>query len=1818
MENNLIQQLAAVLPNEVMVDAIQSNLTGGQRSALDGDETTGLKPSYFDLTITDSSGQLNGVFDSFCIDTDRFLGFEGYDFNNDGDTVDTDINNPVLGSIRELDPIRFSAKVYSSYGDLPDGLVENSGNLDLINWIINQDYVGQSSSSNGVYTVGDVQQAIWQLADNDAGITDGDPLLDALFDGYDDARVQEIIAAAQQPVELGGGEGFVPGFGQKVAVILVPDGNGGAPDGQPDGQVIFAAVEVNKLVEPASLGDKVFLDNNGNGIQDNGELGVAGVTVTLTGDGADGVIGTNDDTTATTTTNAEGIYRFNNLTPGEEYKVTFSDIPDGFAFTPANAGSDDAVDSDADPANGMTQTVVLEAGEFNETLDAGLVQLASLGDYVFEDLDADGVQDAEEKGIKGATVKLLQDGNVIATAKTGEDGKYYFEDLYPGDYQVEFITPDGFSMASLANVGSDDAVDSDGPRSAVVTLAPGESNLTLDAGFFNKAGLGDFVFNDTDGDGVQDANEYGVANVAVELLDGAGKVIASTTTDGAGKYYFNELMPGDYQVQFTAPDGFAFTTADAGNDDALDSDADLVTGKTQTVTLTSGEFNGTLDAGLVQMASLGDYVFEDLDADGVQDAGEKGIGGATVKLLQDGNVIATAKTGEDGKYYFEDLYPGDYQVEFITPDGFSMASLANVGSDDAVDSDGPRSAVVTLAPGESNLTLDAGFFNKAGLGDFVFNDTDGDGVQDANENGVANVTVDLLDGAGKVIASTTTDGAGKYYFNELMPGDYQVQFTAPDGFAFTTADAGNDDALDSDADLVTGKTQTVTLTSGEFNGTLDAGLVELNPGIDIEKYVNGIDVQDLNNLPEIVAGENVTFTYEVTNTGNVAFTKNEVVVTDDHGTPGNYGDDFTATLVESSDVGDDGVLSAGETWLYTSATYAAQNLTTASDPQDLTVSFTGSSSLDGANGNVRTFTQGDVSVDVSAFRRQSGGTWDTAYLGAYSGGLGVTNRGESASYHRVDNGGSVEYLLFEFDQDVTLNKAFLNYVGQDSDISVWIGDRNGSDLSALSDNLLNSFVKENNFTSSGYSRWADVNNGGLAGDTVVISAYTGHTNDSFKLKKLDVSVAGEAVAGVYQNTATVTAQTVSDSDTSGYVNATPNPGIDIEKFVNGIDVTDINNLPEIAAGADVTFTYEVTNTGNVSFAAHEVVVSDDHGTPHNTGDDFTPTLVASSDVGSDGILSAGETWHYTSDTYVAQNLTTTSNPQDLRFSFTGSSYLDGANGNVRSFTQGDVSVDVSAFRRKSGGTWDTAYLGAYSGGLGVTNRGESTSYHRVDNGGSVEYLLFEFDQDVTLNKAFLNYVGQDSDISVWIGDRNGSDLPALSDNLLNSFTKENNFTSSSYSRWADVNNSGLAGDTVVISAYTGHTNDSFKLKKLDVSVASEAVAGVYQNTATVTAQTVSDSDISGYVNSQSQSEICAKLVGSSGIHEGNQGSYYVELDAVSTVDRYFTLQVDNGSAERVDHYAGNQDIIWGGYYDTRNSWGNVTKVTYDRVPNGTDPRLGDRAATGPSDASWDYTLYKNGTIDAGNTVTVKVAAGQTQSEAFQVQTWLENVTVDRDSPNNSGYYEGTEQFSISLVSGDADQFCIDHLDVSIYDQTDYDFVSPIVLDLNGDGIQTTALGATTGSFDLLANGSPIESGWLSGEDAFLAVDRNNNGVIDGNDELFGGGVGDGFAKLASFDANGDSLINSDEILSGGLMLWQDGNENHRTDAGELLTLASQGIESLSTTFKEIPVYQHGNLLLEHGVANRTDGSQIDMVDAYFQIEPAVANPLPTTPETLLT
>jgi hypothetical protein len=449
-----------------------------------------------------------------------------------------------------------------------------------------------------------------------------------------------------------------------------------------------------------------------------------------------------------------------------------------------------------------------------------------------------------------------------------------FDGLNAGSYQVGFTLPAALSTYTLStkDAGTSDALDSDGnPKNTsvsgntagaqtsytnLVALALGEDKLTVDLGIVPPAAtntLGGTAWFDTDSDGTQTSNPGRVPGVVVNLYNNAGTLIATTTTDENGDYLFVGLADGNYSVAFAAyPAGFDLTTKSATND-ATGSDADIVSGRTATVTLGSANRNDrTLDGGLISTrAALGNKVWEDLDGDGIQDAGEPGIAGVTVTLWQDLTTqVASTVTDENGYYFFPNLTADFWQVGFSTtpagltytvkdntagPDGDGANTWTGGGDSDVNPTGGfaDKTDIFSLAASQVNLTVDAGLRRTpiATVGNRVWDDINVNGIQDAGEPGIPGVVATLYNNLNQPIASAVTDGIGNWLITNVPVGTgYYVIFTNKPIGDFTIQDVGGagtgggtDTDTDSDANTA-GQTGTFDVAANTVNVKIDAGI----------------------------------------------------------------------------------------------------------------------------------------------------------------------------------------------------------------------------------------------------------------------------------------------------------------------------------------------------------------------------------------------------------------------------------------------------------------------------------------------------------------------------------------------------------------------------------------------------------------------------------------------------------------------------------------------------------------------------------------------------------------------------------------------------------------------------------------------------------------------------------------------------------------------------------------------------------------------------------------------------------------------------------
>lgn len=167
--------------------------------------------------------------------------------------------------------------------------------------------------------------------------------------------------------------------------------------------------------------------------------------------------------------------------------------------------------------------------------------------------------------------------------------------------------------------------------------------------------------------------------------------------------------------------------------------------------------------------------------------------------------------------------------------------------------------------------------------------------------------------------------------------------------------------------------------------------------------------------------------------------------------------------------------------------------------------------------------------------------------------------------------------------------------------------------------------------------------------------------------------------------------------------------------------------------------------------------------------------------------------------------------------------------------------------------------------------------------------------------------------------------------------------------------------------------------------------------------------------------------------------------------------------------------------------------------------------------------------------------------------------------------------------------------------------TPLVLDLNGDGVKTVGMQAGA-LFDLNADGQLDNVGWASPKDGLLAIDLNNDGMINNGRELFGqfmfkqdGSLArDGFDALRDYDANHDGVIDQQDVVYNKLQVWVDANSDGITDQGELQSLGALGINSIGLAAAYQYIDQNGNILGDKASYTTNSGQSLDVVDVWFQ------------------
>jgi hypothetical protein len=401
-----------------------------------------------------------------------------------------------------------------------------------------------------------------------------------------------------------------------------------------------------------------------------------------------------------------------------------------------------------------------------------LPDLGGISGTKWDDRDGDGFQDTNEPGLSGWQIYIDDNANGMLDAgeretTTDENGDYQFEDLVPATYIVREVLQQDWEQTFP------DPITENGEHEVEV----GFEEVVEDIDFGNVAPrISGAKFHDLDGNGRRAPDEPPLNGWQIYLdLNNNGVLDAgepSDITDDDGRYGFFDLASGTYVVREVNQTGWTQTLPATG---------------AYTIDYTENTVVEDQDFGNIKLGGISGFKWHDLDADGVRESGEPGLGGWTIYL--DLNNSGTLDPGEPRDVTVAD---GSYEFGLVDPLVYTVAEVPKTNWEQTFPAGGTHQ--VNLIGGQNVENINFGNKGFASISGVKYNDLNDDGVRDPDEPGLrgfyiyVDVNRDGTPGVGEPAARTATDGS--YTISRLEPGSYTVREVVSPGWR-QTAPAGD-------------------------------------------------------------------------------------------------------------------------------------------------------------------------------------------------------------------------------------------------------------------------------------------------------------------------------------------------------------------------------------------------------------------------------------------------------------------------------------------------------------------------------------------------------------------------------------------------------------------------------------------------------------------------------------------------------------------------------------------------------------------------------------------------------------------------------------------------------------------------------------------------------------------------------------------------------------------------------------------------------------------------------------------------------------------
>ncbi len=409
----------------------------------------------------------------------------------------------------------------------------------------------------------------------------------------------------------------------------------------------------------------VWNDTNFNGLQESGEPGVSGVSVTLQHQSM--------NVERTAVSDESGRVFFPLLQPGD-YTMTAT-LDGSRMFT---VGGGDSVFS-SDDSRSESRTVHVSAQTENSFGRIGVIRNTSLSLKAFHDSNVNGMADQDEPVFAGARLSVLKGGLLLSEMQTDAQGIAALPLLRAGEYELQLSLPDG-QIFSVSGGEGGNSFFSDTAASELAipfTVLPGQEN-TVFAGVTLPGTISGRLFVDVNSNGVWDAGEDMMPGFTVEAVNASGKAVAQTVTDAAGAYLSPALVPGSYTVRIYLQSPYIFSGAPGAEAEYRNSIVSQTPeyGQTAELSVQPGQQVEHVDGAIFRSAVIeGDVLLGD-ESDGFSGT-RGGLPGLFVELLnEDGEAVSdytVATTDENGHYLLKGALPGLYSLRYTLPEGAAFS-----------------------------------------------------------------------------------------------------------------------------------------------------------------------------------------------------------------------------------------------------------------------------------------------------------------------------------------------------------------------------------------------------------------------------------------------------------------------------------------------------------------------------------------------------------------------------------------------------------------------------------------------------------------------------------------------------------------------------------------------------------------------------------------------------------------------------------------------------------------------------------------------------------------------------------------------------------------------------------------------------------------------------------------------------------------------------------------------------------------------------------------------------------------------------------------